>query len=353
MGTTNKRNSNIELLRVFSMLMIIAHHYVLYGAMQNYDPDIACISYQQGSVINKIIAQLLLPGGVVGVGIFFLIMGYFGIQSNHIKVTPIVKDTLFYSVLGLFVYLILWILGFVDLYDIKSSILFCIAPVTNSTYWFVSVYIILSMMKPFLNQVVESIVGEYKISTLLTALLIYYLIVRYNTATYLGIIQGLVFYILGVLIKTNERLLFQKKSSRYLILGLIGWILYVLFTNISWLKFYSLNGLLSIIGICICGTMSAVCFTLFFVSKAEFLNTKINKIASTTFSIYLIHEHPLLRRTLWSSILHVEQFQWKSPYFILYAIASIILVFTCSAAIDIFLKRMSMKAKKDMFQKNH
>lgn len=173
--------------------------------------------------------------------------------------------------------------------------------------------------------------------------------VRYNTAVYLGIVQGLVFYILGALIKTNEKLLSQKQRSQFLILGLVGWILYVLFTNMSWLKFFSLNGPFSIIGICICGTMSAVCFSLFFISKVEFLNTKINKIASTTFSIYLIHEHPLLRRTLWSSILHVEQFQWKSPYFILYAIASIILIFTCSAAIDIFLKRTSMKVKKDMF----
>lgn len=351
MGTTNKRNSNIELLRVFSMLIIIAHHYVFYGVMQNYDPNIAYISYQQGSVINKIIAQLLLPGGVVGVGIFFLIMGYFGIQSNRIKVTSIVKDTLFYSVLGLFVYLILWIFGFVDLYNIKNSILSCIAPVANSTYWFVSVYIILSMMKPFLNQVVESIGGGYKICTLLIVLLIYYSIVRYNTAAYLGIIQGLVFYILGALIKTNETLLFQKKSSRYLILGFTGWILYMLFTNISWLKVYSLNGLFSIIGICICGTMSAACFTLFFLSKEGFLNTKINKIASTTFSIYLIHEHPLLRRTLWSSILHVEQFQWGSPYFILFAIASIILIFTCSVVIDIFFKRLLMKEKKICFSK--
>lgn len=349
MGTTNKRNSNIELLRVFSMLMIIAHHYVVYGVMQNYDPDIAYISYQQGSVINKIIAQLLLPGGVVGVGIFFLIMGYFGIQSNHIKVTPIIKDTLFYSVLGLFVYLILWILGFVDLYNIKNSILSCITPVANSTYWFVSVYIILSMMKPFLNQVVESIGGGYKICTLLIVLLIYYSIVRYNTATYLGIINGFVFFIIGAVIKKYETMLCSKKSILYLILGLTGWILYVLFNNISWFDIDFVNGILSIVGICFWGTMSAACFFLFFISKAEFLNTKINKIASTTFSIYLIHEHPLFRRTLWSSILHVEQFQWGSPYFILYAIASIILIFTCSAAIDIFFKQVLMKVKRKRY----
>ena len=126
--------------------------------------------------------------------------------------------------------------------------------------------------------------------------------------------------------------------------------MYVLFNNISWFGIDFVNGILSIVGICFWGTMSAVCFTLFFISKAEFLNTKINKIASTTFSIYLIHEHPLFRRTLWSSILHVEQFQWGSQFFILYAIASIILIFICSAAIDIFFKRMLMKEKRKILK---
>ena len=32
-----QRNSQIERLRIVSILMIIAHHYVLYGVMQSYD----------------------------------------------------------------------------------------------------------------------------------------------------------------------------------------------------------------------------------------------------------------------------------------------------------------------------
>lgn len=340
MQKESKRNTNIELLRIASMLMIIAHHYIYYGVMQNYDSEIACLSYQQGSVMNKIIAQLLLPGGIVGVGIFFLIMGYFGIQSNNMKMRQIVKDTLFYSILGLFIYIACGICGLFDLYNLKDSILSCVNPVANSTYWFISVYIIISMMKPVLNNAISAIGGGYKTLYFIIILLVYYSFVRYNAAVYLGIINGLVFYIFGALIKKNEEMLCQKKRSQYLFFGLIGWILYVLFNNILWLNVHSLNGLFSIVGICFFGTVSIIGLSLFFLSGKKYINTKINILASTTFSVYLIHEHPLVRRLLWSNIFHVDTLQWHSPCFILLALISIILIFAFSAIFELARKRL-------------
>lgn len=340
MQKESKRNTNIEILRIVSMLMIVAHHYVYYGVMQNYDSGIAHLSYQQGSVINKIIAQLLMPGGIVGVGLFFLIMGYFGIQSNNINIKQIVKDTLFYSILGLFIYIACGICGLFDLYNLKDSILSCVNPVANSTYWFISVYIIISMMKPVLNNAISAIGGGYKTLYFIIILLVYYSFVRYNAAVYLGIINGLVFYIFGALIKKNEEMLCQKKRSQYLFFGLIGWILYVLFNNISWLNVHSLDGLFSIVGICFFGTVSIIGLSLFFLSGKKYINTKINILASTTFSVYLIHEHPLVRRLLWSNIFHVDTLQWHSPCFILLALISIILIFAFSAIFELARKRL-------------
>ena len=156
------RNTNIELLRIVSMVMIIAHHYVYYGVMQNYNSEVAYLAYQQRSAINKLMAQLLLPGGIVGVGVFFLIMGYFGIQSNNIKIQQVVKETFLYSLIGLLVYVLCGIFGLVEITNSKSSILSCLIPVASSTYWFITVYIIISMMKGFINSVVETIGGGIK-----------------------------------------------------------------------------------------------------------------------------------------------------------------------------------------------
>lgn len=77
----NKRNSNIELLRIISMLMIVAHHYVFYGVEQNYNPAISGIVFSSGTLINRCFSLFLLPGGVVGVAVFFIISGYFGIKN--------------------------------------------------------------------------------------------------------------------------------------------------------------------------------------------------------------------------------------------------------------------------------
>ena len=162
MQKESKRNTNIEILRIVSMLMIIAHHYVYYGVMQNYNSEVAYIVYKQGSALCKIISQLLFPGGIVGVGTFFLVMGYFGIQSNNIKIKQIVKDTFFYSILGLLVYIVCGICGLVELSNFKNNIFSCIIPIASSTYWFISVYIIILMMKPIINSVVETMGGVTK-----------------------------------------------------------------------------------------------------------------------------------------------------------------------------------------------
>lgn len=80
------RKTNIEILRIISMIMIIAHHYVFYGVQQNYSSEIARIIYNGGTILNQLYCQILLPGGAVGVGIFFILMGYFGIISDEMRI---------------------------------------------------------------------------------------------------------------------------------------------------------------------------------------------------------------------------------------------------------------------------
>ena len=147
------RISNLELLRIASMLMIIAHHYILYGVMQHYDDNLKDIAYKSGTNLHKIIAQVLFPGGVVGVNCFFSIMGYFGIETEKINITKTIKKTVFYSVFGLIIYIALFYDG--DLAVNVKTVLWYITPVCNSAYWFISVYVFLSLMKPALNCLAE------------------------------------------------------------------------------------------------------------------------------------------------------------------------------------------------------
>ena len=72
MEKKSNRKSNIELLRILAMIMIIAHHYCLYGGWNKIS----------GLSLNNAILDFLIIGGKVGVAIFILIAGYFGIKSE-------------------------------------------------------------------------------------------------------------------------------------------------------------------------------------------------------------------------------------------------------------------------------
>ena len=60
----------------------------------------------------------------------------------------------------------------------------------------------------------------------------------------------------------------------------------------------------------------------------------INKIASTTFGVYLIHDSMIGRQVFWYSIFKVDSFQYNQMLFPLYAIITIVLVFSICSLID-------------------
>ena len=62
----NKRQSNIELLRILAMILIIAHHFALFGAFGFSETAVS---------INKLWIQFIQIGGKIGVNIFILISG--------------------------------------------------------------------------------------------------------------------------------------------------------------------------------------------------------------------------------------------------------------------------------------
>lgn len=66
------RDSNLELLRIISMLLIVTHHYALHG-FNFLNLDLTS---------NKIVLNFLVSGGKIGVNIFILLSAYFLSTSN-------------------------------------------------------------------------------------------------------------------------------------------------------------------------------------------------------------------------------------------------------------------------------
>ena len=68
-----KRSSNIELLRIVSMLLIVSYHVILH-----LDIDTSTISI----IPNRILINLFMFNGKFGVNLFMLISGYFLIHTK-------------------------------------------------------------------------------------------------------------------------------------------------------------------------------------------------------------------------------------------------------------------------------
>lgn len=334
----HKRQTKFELLRIIAMIFICGHHYIYYGVMQNYNNEIANQIYSSGLLFNKLYSQILLPGGVIGVNIFFLIMGFFGISHNKGKCFSVVVETFCYSLLGV---------GIAYLFQLDSVsnswkiLLTYFAPVSNSIYWFVSVYILISLMKPTLNKYIREN-KNYK--TILVFGMVCYCASKVVHAYYMGLVRGLLLYYIGAIIALNERKFLKSKYS-YLAYALLGWCVYIIMMNVAE---FNLPSVVGDIGICIFGIVSSVSIFLAFTKLSDFTNNLINTIAGSTFAVYLLHEHPMLREFIWSRILHVESIQFRSSYFVLCSFASIVFVFIISIIIDFLYKTLLSRCREHL-----
>ena len=134
------RNSNLELLRIISMILIVSHHYSVHGFTIN-DMDFSR---------NKYIVDFLSLGGKLGVNCFILISGYFSIKSKFTikKLLKLEGQVLFYSIS--FLMLFLTVLTPKESIGIKL-ILKNLLPVIYNCYWFATTYIILMILSPYIN----------------------------------------------------------------------------------------------------------------------------------------------------------------------------------------------------------
>ncbi len=103
MNTYIKRNINIELLRIISMLLIVIYHYqarefglYVIGNDQLGDP--------------QLLPELILHSfGKLGVPIFVFISGYYGIKFKDKRLWELIIMTFFYALLSVLVYDIIYL----------------------------------------------------------------------------------------------------------------------------------------------------------------------------------------------------------------------------------------------------
>lgn len=322
-----KRKSNMELLRIISMFMIVLHHYADHGGFVFANGEIT---------FNRIFLQLIHMFGKMGICIFVLISGYFLVESEFKwkKVLKLILEVQFYSLICFGITVALGTTEFT-----WERLFKAVFPVTNSLYWFVTTYVVMYMLSPYLNIAIHQMTQKMHFNLLLFLLLIWSIL---PTFLQLDICYSqLGWFLLLYLTAAYVRLHSEEKWIRYF--GKIGWFLAAF--GITFLTVLILDGFeyaipsfeldMEYFGGQNKITTYLCALTLFmaFVNLEVRQSKVINTIASTTFGIYLIHDNTFLSRELWTEWLDTDALV-HSARLVPDVIISTVCIFTVCALID-------------------
>ena len=272
------RNSNIELLRICCMLMIIGGHVML---------NHHTVYYLLGA--DGIIEQFFRGGFAVAVNAFVLISGYYAIKFKMERLLRLLIQTWFYSV---FTLLLAIYLGW-HVFNLRSDV-FAFFPVLTKQYWYVTCYVVLYLISPWLNKWVDSLGCKDYRSFLLIGFIIVYvwptISFLFNTPQFIGdsgygIVNFVYLYMLGRFLRLHYK---KFHTSSYYWGGyfLSTITLFVCQYSLSWVLGFEFTSWMSYNSVFI--FLGSVCLFMAFKEMA-FSSSLINYWAKPCLAVYLIH----------------------------------------------------------------
>ncbi|HWT75418.1 MAG TPA: acyltransferase [Mobilitalea sp.] len=322
------RNSSFELLRILCMFMIVAYHYNIHGNSSNI--------FQSDFSLNQLYSIIFGSWGLLGVDCFIFISAYFLVDSKRFSSKKLVKiffQTILYSTVMAFILYASGTVKFVPM-DLYKSIL---APFFN-LYWFVTAYLMLYLIYPFLNKIIHSMDNRYllKFLIILTILVPVYktVISEASIGSFLFVIY---LYILMGYLKNNPGNWFEKHAKSGFIWTSLAIIFFAVITSVLGTKLDSdtVQNYTDMFIKRFSPAMILDAIFLFYIFKNLKIKSSkfINNVAKTTLGIYLFHENPVLGKVLWDKILKIKTV-YHSPMFLVYMFISVVALFVIGAIID-------------------
>lgn len=332
------RDSNIELYRIISMLLIVAHHYVV-------NSGVITAIYREPTSIRSLCLLLFGAFGKIGINCFVLITGYFMCKSNISakKFAKLICEFLFYRWL---IYAIFWLSGYESL--TLKGFLKVVILIKSVGQNFTGTYLLFFLFIPFLNKLI-AVLSEKQ--HLLLILLTGFTYVFFGTVPGFSVTMNYVsWYMVLYFVASYLRLYSKAWFESNKIWGTLSvvFILLSLSSVVGGAYLYQRTGRDWIYEF----VTDSNTFLAFAVGISTFLffrNLKIkpsrviNSIASTCFGVLMIHAHgSVMHRWLWGDLLNnVEAF--ASPYWYLHAILSVIGIFAVCCVIDLLRMRFLEK----------
>ncbi|WP_348523788.1 acyltransferase [Demequina litorisediminis] len=314
-------------LRIVAMIAIVAHHYTVHGGVQDHT----------ASAGTAIVLSSIGAFGKWGVDVFVLVSAFFmdrtprrgkSLSSVYSQVLPVS-------------WLILLTAAIVGIHLSPRDIQKGLFPVVFGEYWFVTSFVVLVLIAPYLSMVADALTGRQHRRLLLAGIALWSVLtltdgvrleisnlawfaLLYLMAAYVrryplpgdARLWGTVTIASAVLLATLPPLLASALIARGSAPATVGWAMDV---------YASAESPLAV--------ASALAIVVWATKARPWASGVVNYWAAAAFGVYLIHDNPLVRRFVWDRFVDTSAAagQWWLP---LHAVAWTLAIYVaCSLVI--------------------
>lgn len=314
-----ERQSNFELLRIVSIMMVIVSHFFL---------SIPVTVSTNPTFLD--VLKFSLRIGEIGVACFVLITGYFLINAKF-SFSKLIKFALQVWLCGAGCLLVTYITGITvieEKYIWKSLLPF------RSLNWFANAYLLLYLAFPVINWFMKALTKKKLTIFMIVAGIVLTVLpaaIFYKHGNQRVMVMYI--YMIGAYWRLYGQDLCKNISAKLGMIALgalmvIMTVFLIMKTGVKALP-NSFLGLDS----CLVVMIALGIFLLFRDMELQY-SSRINLIAKTVFTTYLIHNNPMIDKWIWENVFHVSKFAdtyWVCAYGVLVALVILLLGF----AIDI------------------
>ena len=331
-----QRDSNLELFRCITMLLIVAHHYVVNSGL------LAAGSPVRENPCSWRSLFLLIFGawGKTGINCFVLITGYYMCKSDITarKYFRLLAEIFFYKLFFTVIFLIIGCQVF------RFKLLLWIAlPFWNIDRGFVGCFVLFYLFIPFLTILVKNMTASQHMYLTILCLLVYTVVepIPFVKVPMHYVSWFIVLFLIASFIRLHMEKYMKQENNIWTMVGaffliiislLSIWIVVWLSTHIklnSHYEYYfvgeSNRPLPLLTGI--------MAFVVFKKLRLPYISI-INAMGASTFGVLLIHANSdTMRRWLWHDVLHNAE-MFNSPWLVAHAVGSVLAIFIVCVAID-------------------
>ena len=292
-----ERNTSIDLLKAIAMFMVVILHTITYG--------LADVEFVKAS---KIVCDVLQGVSIVAVNCFVLITGYFMCDTTKINWGRLLRLWIQVECFSIGMYMMMCVVPNTGITFNVTDLIRNAMPLLTNQYWFVTCYFLLCIIAPFLNVFINAVENDEYRKVLIILTILFSVIPSINifgdqfgTKNGYSLIWFCILYLIAAYIRRMDNFIsttniffgiFLPLTVINIILRIVGdyvpEIIQVLIRNSA----VAYNGSIVLI-------MSVALFE-YALNKKTQMSSKVTKVASLSFGVYLWHEINNVREYIWN-----------------------------------------------------